>query len=379
MISPKAFYEALVTAGVNFISGVPDSLLKEFCTFAEAALPLDRHIIAVNEGAAIAIATGVQLATGGVPLVYLQNSGLGNAVNPLLSLTDPEVYAIPLVLMIGWRGQPGHSDEPQHIKQGRVTPALLKAMEIPFEILNGDSEAAHQLALRSVKNARERSGPVVILVQKNSFEKSELSSAATPKANQLLRREHAIEVITSVLPIDTTVVSTTGHISRELCELRAREKKDSATDFLTVGSMGHASQIALGIAISRPKCRVACLDGDGAALMHMGGLATIGTSGASNFIHVLLNNGVHDSVGGQPSAGLNISFTSIASACGYSTVHGPLLCEEDIRNVILALKEADGPSFLEVRVSPGARPELGRPKESLLKSRKYFTDRLRQL
>lgn len=379
MISPKAFYEALAESGVNFAVGVPDSLLKEFCAFADAALPADRHLIAANEGTAIGIAAGVHLATDGVPLVYLQNSGLGNTINPLLSLADSEVYGIPLVLLIGWRGEPGVKDEPQHVKQGRVSPAMLESMEIPFEVLDGDAQEADRIGRAAVQKARERSAPVAILVRKGAFGKAEERRQPTPRGDDMLEREQAIEVVTGTLPSAATVVSTTGHISRELYEQRERAGQSRASDFLTVGCMGHSSQIALGIALTKRDAPVVCLDGDGAALMHMGGLATIGTSDAENFVHVVLNNGVHGSVGGQPTVGFDISLTDVARACGYKTVRGPVTSEADIRNAVAELLQSKGPAFLEVHVKPGARADLGRPKETPAENKRLFTERLRNI
>lgn len=379
MISPKAFYEALADSGVNFAVGVPDSLLKEFCAFADAALPADRHLIAANEGTAVAIAAGVHLATDGIPLVYMQNSGLGNTVNPLLSLADAEVYGIPMVLLIGWRGEPGVKDEPQHVKQGRVSPAMLESMEIPFEVLDGNPEEADRIGRAAVAMARERSAPVAILVRKGAFGKAEEKRQPETRGENLLEREQAIEVVTDALPATATVVSTTGHISRELYEQRVRAEQDRSSDFLTVGCMGHSSQIALGIALTKRKHPVVCIDGDGAALMHMGGLATIGTSDANNYVHVVLNNGVHGSVGGQPTVGFDISLTDIARACGYRAVKGPVTIESDIRNAVAELLEAEGPTFLEVHVKPGARADLGRPKETPAENKQIFVNRLRNL
>ena len=376
MISPRAFYEALLDSGVNFVTGVPDSLLKEFCAFADAALPAERHLIAANEGTAVGIAAGVQLATGGVPLVYLQNSGLGNTVNPLLSLADPEVYGIPMVLLIGWRGEPGVQDEPQHVKQGRVSPELLKAMEIPCEILDGNPEVADRIARAAVEQALQRSGPVAILVRKGAFDKAEERRDPAPRGEDLLSREKAVEIVTSTLPKDATVVSTTGHISRELYEQRVRMGQDRSSDFLTVGCMGHASQIALGIALTSGH-PVVCLDGDGAALMHMGGLATIGTSGADNYLHVVLNNGVHGSVGGQPTVAMDINLTEVARACGYRAVRGPISGGNEIRSAIAGMLEEGGPAFVEIRVQPGARADLGRPRETPTENKRMFVERLR--
>ena len=377
MIAPSDFYAALAEAGVTFMTGVPDSLLKEFCAYVDAALPPSQHVIAANEGAAVGIAAGFHLATGDLPVVYMQNSGLGNAVNPVLSLSDTAVYAIPMILVVGWRGEPGVKDEPQHVKQGAVTPAMLEAMGIPYRVLSGEPAEAMEIAKWAASEATSTSGPVCILVRKGAFDKSsQKRPAATPAAN-MLAREAAIAKITGALPTDATVVATTGMISRELYEQRVAQDQDRSSDFLTVGSMGHASQIALGISIGKPDARVVCIDGDGAALMHMGSLAITGTNKDANILHVLLNNGVHDSVGGQPTVGFEASFTDVARACGYPVVEGPLVDETEITEAVERLAAMTGPRFLEVRVKPGSRADLGRPKETPAENKAIFVKRLR--
>jgi len=377
MISPKAFHEALVSHGVDFFAGVPDSLLKEFCAYVDTMLPPEKHVIAANEGSAVALATGHYLATGKIAVTYLQNSGLGNTINPLLSLADREVYAIPMVILIGWRGAPDVKDEPQHVKQGRVTPDMLEAMEIPFRILGGDPAAAEEGAIWAVDTARACEGPVALLVHKGAFAKSEVKRVSVEAAADFMQREEAIALITRNLQPSATVVATTGMISRELYEQRVARKQDRSSDFLTVGSMGHASQIALGIARALPEADVVCLDGDGSVLMHMGGMATIGTSAIGNLFHIVLNNGAHDSVGGQPTVAFDISLTGIASACGYDFVEGPIEEEKDIEERINRLSRMRGRRFLEVRVAKGSRADLGRPKESPIENKLAFVARLR--
>ncbi len=376
-VSPQAFFRALEAEGVDFLAGVPDSLLKEFCAYVDAALPAENHVIAANEGAAVGLAAGHHLATGRVPLVYMQNSGLGNAVNPLLSLADAEVYGLPMVVMVGWRGAPGTPDEPQHVKQGRVTPALLEAMEYPWRELDGDEDAALEAARWAVRTARDRSAPVVLLVRKGAFGKAEKKRAAPDVPDARMAREAAIALVTGALPEGATVVATTGMISRELYEQRGARGEDRASDFLTVGSMGHASQIALGIARARPAAQVVCLDGDGAVLMHMGGLATIGASETGDLLHIVLNNGAHDSVGGQPTAAFHTALAGVARACGYGAVEGPVETEDDIRTAVERLAQQPGRRFLEIRVRPGARADLGRPKETPAENKARFTARLR--
>jgi phosphonopyruvate decarboxylase len=256
MISPKVFHAVLAAEGVDFLAGVPDSLLKEFFAYVDAVLPPEGHVITANEGTAVGLAAGHHLATGSLPMVYLQNSGLGNTVNPLLSLADPEVYAIPMIVLVGWRGAPGVKDEPQHIKQGRVTPAMLDAMEIPWRVLEGDPDAAVGAARWAAETARATSAPVVLLVQKGAFGKAEEKRPARVDHKTMLAREAAIQLVMTALPAGATIVATTGMISRELYESRGALGQDRSSDFLTVGSMGHASQIALGIARAKPDAQV---------------------------------------------------------------------------------------------------------------------------
>ena len=378
MISPKLFYEVLINNGVSFFTGIPDSLLKEFCSYLDNSETNLSHIIASNEGTAIAIAVGHHLANGGLPMVYLQNSGLGNTINPLLSLSDKEVYSIPLILLIGWRGEPGLRDEPQHLKQGRVTPALLDAMEIPYKLITKDLQKSISNTKWAAELAINSSSPVALLVQKDSFNKNQISDSRVIENNLLLSRENAISIIIKNIPNECIIVSTTGMISRELYEQRAKLGQDRSKDFMTVGSMGHASQIALGIAISNPEKKVICLDGDGSALMHLGGMTTIGTSKTGNLLHLVLNNAAHDSVGGQPTVADKISLSSIAKACCYKYVEGPLRKKDEIINVLKNLNNLEGIRFVEICVSKGARSDLGRPKESPICNKEIFISNIRK-
>ena len=357
MIDPVQFCDALTESGVTFYTGVPDSLLKAFCACVTDRVPAERHVVAANEGAAIGLAAGHYLATGRPALVYLQNSGLGNTVNPLLSLAAPEVYGIPMLLVIGWRGEPGVKDEPQHIKQGALTPALCETLDVPHHILPAETDAAVAVLRQAVEYALAKRSPVALLVRAGSFADYSLPAAPSSYA---LSREDAVAAVAAALPLNAALVATTGHISRELFEHRARQGEGHGRDFLTVGSMGHASQITLGIALAQPTRPVACLDGDGAALMHMGGLGIVGTSRAGNLLHVVLNNGAHDSVGGQPTAGFLVDFVQVAKACGYATAQR-VDSLDAIRAALGVIDWQAGPHFLEVRVARGARKDLGRP------------------
>ncbi|RLB64240.1 MAG: phosphonopyruvate decarboxylase, partial [Deltaproteobacteria bacterium] len=288
MVTPEQLYQWLAALGVDFYAGVPDSLLKAFCAYVTDHAPPGRHVITGNEGGAIALAMGYHLATGRIGAVYLQNSGLGNAVNPLTSLADPAIYGVPMLLVIGWRGEPGHKDEPQHVQMGQVTRATLEAIGVPHTVLPaepGDAEAAVKAALADVV---ERQAAHALVIRKGTFESYALQTKVAQPYQTT--REHAIEQLVASLPNDAVVVSTTGKPSRELFEVRKR-RGEPHQDFLTVGGMGHASQIALGLAMECPNRSVYCLDGDGAVLMHLGGLATIATVAPANYKHVVVNNG----------------------------------------------------------------------------------------
>lgn len=377
MISPELFYKVCKENGISFFTGVPDSLLKEFCAYIDENTDASSHIIASNEGTAIGLAAGYHLGSGCLPLIYLQNSGLGNIVNPILSLCDKEVYSIPIVLLIGWRGEKGIKDEPQHIKQGRVTPSMLESMEIPFKIITKNEDQSILNLKWAIETAKTSNCPVALLVQKDSFDKLEKNKIINEKDSQYISRENAISIITENISNKSIIVSTTGMISRELYEKRSESKQDRSKDFLTVGSMGHASQIALGIAKSNPQKKIVCLDGDGAVLMHLGGMATIGTNDNGNLLHIILNNGAHDSVGGQPTVAQNISLTLIAKACGYKHIVGPIKDKNEIINALDRFKNISGMCFLEIYVDKGYRNNLGRPKESPIHNKEIFIRNIR--
>lgn len=385
MIHPDQFLSTLRNAGIDFYTGVPDSLLKAFCACLADTCGPDVHVIAANEGGAVALAAGHWLATSRPALVYMQNSGQGNAVNPLASLADPDVYSIPMLLLVGWRGEPGVKDEPQHVKQGKITLSLFETLGIPTSVIPDDEAAARELVAASVAQAISENRPVAMVVRKGLFAPYTLQSKPADIAN--LRREDAIEGILRALPQRAVVVSTTGMISREVYETRERLGQDHSRDFLTVGSMGHALMIALGIAKAQPDRPVVCLDGDGATLMHMGNLAIAGQSGCSNLTHIVLNNSAHDSVGGQPTVAGALDLEKIAETLGYNILQSPAsqyfnsdLTADHVASAVdwdfsgLELAAANAapptpydpppkPNFLEIRVAKGARPDLGRPKE----------------
>lgn len=375
MLDPQEFIECLRKNDVDFFTGVPDSLLKDLCAcMAHASQPRE-HIIAANEGGSVALAIGSYLATGKIPLVYLQNSGLGNAINPLLSLADQDVYSVPMLIIVGWRGEPGVHDEPQHKKQGRVMLPILEAMEIPYSVVGPESDCADTIIKDAVTRARKNDGPVALIIKKGTFKPFVRPQPATPVF--ALSREEAIEMAIDIMEDGDVLVATTGMISREVFEYRAKTGSGHQRDFLTVGGMGHASQIALGIATQKPERRVFCLDGDGALLMHMGALAIIGSLKPANFAHIVLNNGAHDSVGGQPTAGLSVDVLQMARAAGYAHA---LRAEtrQELQSQLLQLKPSVGPSLLEIRVRCGARKDLGRPTTTPVENKRALMDCLAQ-
>lgn len=368
MFSPKSFHKILINSGVTFYTGIPDSLLKSFCYYIDDNVSCENHIIAANEGGALAIAMGNHLSTKGIPLIYLQNSGLGNLINPLLSLADPEVYSMPGVLLIGWRGEPNQPDEPQHKKQGRITLELLNAMEIPFNILdkNMSNSEITKIVSSCVNSSKSKNQVHALVVRKDFFESYKSKDSSPNKFN--LTREKSIQLIINSLNSNDLIVSTTGLASRELYEYRQTTKKDHSKDFLVVGGMGHANQIALGLSLSQIKKRIICLDGDGAIIMQMGSMPLIGTSTSKNLVHFVLNNGAHDSVGGQKTAALEIDLTLIAKGSGYQHVIS-VDNENDLTNQLLKINQLEGPIFFEIKVQKGYRSEIGRPKETPLENK----------
>lgn len=375
MIRPAAFVDA-VAGQRPFFAGVPDSLLKHLGTHLEASLPPTQHVIAANEGAAVGLAIGHHLRTGDVPVVYMQNSGVGNAVNPLLSLADAEVYAIPMVLVIGWRGRPGVKDEPQHVKQGRVMERLLDAMEIPWFLLPEEEVPALEVATRARASAMASGSPVAILVAAGSFAAPE--RALDPASlDELPSREDAVIALADAVGDEAAVVGTTGMLGRELFEHREAHPRPTPRDFLCVGGMGHASSIAQGVAIADPGTEVWTFDGDGALLMHQGTLAVIAKSGCSNLFHAVFNNGVHDSVGGQPTAISKVDVPALALASGYrggASVHSV----DQIADAVAEARRVGGPYLLEIRVRPGNRDGIGRPTRTPRESKDAFMSALSQ-
>ena len=358
MIRPQYFIDTLAAHGIDFFAGVPDSLLKNVCAYISDHLDAGHNIITANEGGAVGLAAGYHLATGKIGCVYMQNSGEGNTINPLASLTDKDVYSIPVLLLIGWRGRPGVHDEPQHVKQGKVTLSLLDTMGIGYAVLSKDETEAGEQIAQAVARMKSTNEVYALVVEKDTFDTYTLRHSRLN--NLTLSREEAIQTGASSLGAQDVIVSTTGMISRELFEYRTARGESHERDFLTVGSMGHASQIALGIALEKPGRRVWCFDGDGAVIMHMGGMAIVAEKAPRNYVHVVFNNGAHDSVGGQPTVGLDIDLCSVAKALGYKAAFSADN-KDDLDVLLREVKHVDGPLLIQVRVKKGNRKDLGRP------------------
>ena len=357
MIRPEFFIEKLRENGIDCFAGVPDSLLKNICAYITDHCDAEHNIIAANEGAAVGLAAGHYLATGQPACVYMQNSGEGNIINPLASLTDPEVYNIPVLLLIGWRGRPGVHDEPQHVKQGKVTTGLLNTMGINFDVLSKEEDKAEKQIAKAI-DALKKKDVYALVIEKDTFEDYKLQNVE--KNDLTMSREEAIQTVAAALGEKDCIVSTTGMISRELFEYRAAMNQGHERDFLTVGSMGHASQIALGIAMAKPDRKVWCFDGDGAAIMHMGSMAIVANKAPKNYVHVVFNNGAHDSVGGQPTVGLKIDIPRVARAVGYPHTYS-VSTKDDLQEILNEIHKQDGLTLLEIKVKKGNRKDLGRP------------------
>lgn len=373
MIAPSEFFFALKQQGIHFFTGVPDSLLKSFCAYLEAHASPEEHLITANEGNAVALAAGYYLATAKPALVYMQNSGLGNAFNPLVSLTDPKVYSIPMLLMLGWRGEPGIQDEPQHLKQGEITPEQLQTLGIPYAVLEATSDW-HAVLMEAVTTLIKINAPVALLIKKGVFQEDE-SRDASALLQALFFREQALNQILSLCSPEDIVLSTTGKTSRELFELRL-QRNEPLRDFLTVGSMGHLSSIALGLALYRPDRRVICLDGDGALLMHMGAMAVIGEHQPPNLVHVLLNNAAHESVGGQPTVAGRMDFNAIAKGCGYPFYYQA----QDHKSLVDCWTQIESRRtlcLLEILIAKGSRKNLGRPTQTPAQTKEAFMSHVR--
>jgi phosphonopyruvate decarboxylase len=356
--------------GSDFYTGVPDSQLKPLCDYLMNTYGIDpkHHVIGANEGNCTALAAGYHLATGKVPVVYLQNSGEGNIINPVASLLNDQVYAIPCIFIIGWRGEPGVHDEPQHIFQGDITIKLLEDMGIHAFVISPDTtDHEVQTTMVEFQKLLELGKNVAFVIRKGALTYNE--KATYENSNTMVREE----IIRHIMKFsgEDPIVSTTGKASRELFELRATNGQSHHYDFLTVGSMGHASSIALGVAVHKPDTKIWCIDGDGAVLMHMGALAVIGASKPKNLVHVIINNEAHETVGGMPTVSTHIDFSSIAKACGYPNAVS-VSSYEQLDTELEKARDKNELSMIEARCSIGSRSNLGRPTTSAVENKQAF-------
>ena len=363
--------------GADFYTGVPDSQLKALCNYLMNTFGIDKkhHIIAANEGNCTALAAGYHLATGKVPVVYMQNSGEGNIINPVASLLSDKVYAIPEIFIIGWRGEPNVHDEPQHIYQGEVTIKLLDDMDIAsFVITKETTEEELKNKMEEFRTILNKGKSVAFVVKKGALTYGE---KVVYKNDNVMKREEIIQHIVKYSG-DDPIISTTGKASRELFETRVANSQSHKYDFLTVGSMGHSSSIALGVALNKPNTKVWCVDGDGAALMHLGAMAVIGANKPNNFVHILINNSAHETVGGMPTVANSLDIVALAKACGYQNITSADNFEELDKELEFA-KKSDKLCLIEVKCSIGARDDLGRPTTTALENKENFMEYLKTL
>lgn len=371
----KQLMDGMGRLGIDTYIGVPDSTLQSFCDYLNRNIDEEHHIVTVNEGAAVGLAAGCYLGSGKPACVYLQNSGIGNALNPIASLLNELVYDIPALFLIGYRGEPGQKDEPQHKFQGEITLPLLDVLHIAYAVLSKDTtqeewDAYVKKAAETLKNKKQ----YAFVVKKGAFEQEEHFSFENGYS---LCRESAIAQILKHVKKEDVLVSTTGKISREVYEQCDRLFGNHDQVFLTVGSMGHASMIALGLSKQLKQRRVICVDGDGAALMHMGSMALIANQNCGNFVHIVLNNQCHESVGGMPTNCRGTKLSEVAKACGYPCVKR-LENTAEIDQAFETLEDVEGPVFIEIMVSLGAGADLGRPKETAVENKEHFMNHLKQ-
>lgn len=370
------FIKSIEQLNIDMFTGVPDSQLKALCDYLMGTYGVcDKHIVAANEGAAVGLAAGHYLATGNPALVYMQNSGIGNAVNPICSLLNDKVYAIPALFVIGWRGEPGVHDEPQHIFQGEITLKLLECLDIKYCVLTADtSDSDLQAAIDTAKSEFANGKCFAFVVKKGALKNDNKVAYAN---NNKITREEVVNAIIENSDESDIFVSTTGKLSRELFEGRERLNQGHKRDFLTVGSMGHSSMIALAIAKEKENRRVVCLDGDGAVIMHLGSMAVLGANKPGNFVHVLINNGAHETVGGVPTVSEKLNYSQIALACGYTKTYLAETTEEAVA-CFNAAKSDKGPVLIEIKTDISSRADLGRPTTTPIENRDAFMGFIRE-
>lgn len=370
MIDPAKFLQQFQSQGIDFFTGVPDSLMKELLVCIDQS-PV-QHYIAANEGLAIGLACGYHLGTGKIPLIYLQNSGLGNIINPITSLADEAIYSIPMVLLIGWRGEPGLKDEPQHVKMGKITKPMLDVLGIPYYEVTADENDTNVSIQTAIDTARDQQKPAALLVHTNIFEALKDKSSPNPHP---LSREAVIDALYKKIHDDDIVVCTTGKAGREFDAVNRLNNYRIKKYFLSVGSMGHANHIALGLSMFQKQGRTIMLDGDGALLMHLGSMPAVAQWADTNFIHIVLNNESHESVGGQATLAASMDLTALATACSYELVK-KIETADELESFLQNFDQLTGPAFIEIRINKASRPDLSRPTISPIEAKQQLMQQL---
>ncbi len=359
MINPIKFIEFFKRNKISFFTGVPDSTLKNFTYLLNKEFK--NHYPVYNEGSAISLAIGYHLSKKNIACVYLQNSGLSNAINPLISIAHKKVYSIPLLILIGWRGSPkGPPDEPQHHVKGKITKDILKLLDIKTIVLNDENDFSKLKKLINFSKNNNRA--VACLIKNNTFKNVNLTFKKKHKKSKIYRKEVLDELLKQIKK-KTKIISTTGFTSREIYQLRKEKNYQNGKDFYMVGGMGHAGMVSLGVAINE-KNQIICLDGDGSILMHMGSLKTQGLFGRKNFKHILLNNNCHESVGEQDTFAEGTNFPKLCKMLGYKNVF-EISYKKDLKKKLNSFLKSNGPSFLEIKIRTGTLKNLIRPNSFL--------------
>lgn len=374
-LPPNVFYNQLTARGFDFFTGVPDSLLTDFIQYVGDHHPAEKYINAANEGTAVGLAAGWHLATKRFPVVMIQNSGIGNVINPLLSLVDPRVYKIPMLFLIAWRGEPGKKDEPQHIVQGGIMSSLLADLGVTSEVLPGYDEGAEAALDLAHFHLRTKGSPFAFLVRRKTF----LTYTSTKETTQKhsLSREDAIHVMLEHIGKFDSLISGAGVSSRELIEIREKKGILFNQDFYCLGAKGHSSSIAMGIALAKPSKMIYVLDSDGSFFMHMGAAAQIGSRKIPNLRHIILNNHVHETSGGVPSVGDTVDFVKLAEGCGYVYSASASTKEEVIKH-LENMKTIQGSGLLEIKIRSFSKLDTRPPKIGPKENKENFMDFLNQ-
>ena len=364
MIKIDSLINVLKKNDINFFTGIPDSILIELSRFLQNKNKR-KHIRATSEGSAISIGIGHYLSTKQVPCIYMQNSGLSNALNPLISITSKKVYNIPLVLIIGWRGSPRVKDEPQHNVKGKITESILKLLNIKYTIVRSGNDLSQFNKI--VKNAKKNNNIAACLIEQGTIKK--IKKTYNKKNFYKLNKELFLKTLLETLEKNSKVISSTGYNSRELMYLRNKYKLINTKDFYMVGGMGHTASVALGYSLSTKK-KTICIDGDGSFLMHLGSIKTAGTFANNNFKYILLNNNSHDSVGGQNTYANNIDFEKLSKSLGFKKFY-KIKNNKNLKQNIKRFLKGNNLNFLEVKITNSKIKNLPRPND-LIKIKNLF-------